>query len=76
MDIHLEDRLNHLLFSLLQLNFFLPALVFFHTGISLEKKPDKNNKTNKQINKTKKPQTETTKASKWDFTVLNSQQNV
>lgn len=64
MDIHHEGRLNHLLFSHVQLNFFLPALVFFHMGISLEKKENKTPKSN------------TTKGSKWDFIVLNSQQNV
>lgn len=64
MDIHQEGRLNHLLFSHVQLNFFLPALVFFHMGILLEKK------------KTKKPKSKTTKGSKWDFILLNSQQNV
>lgn len=60
MDIHLEDRLNHLLFSLVQLHFSLPALVFFHMGISLKKKEKK----------------KTPKASKCDFIALNSQQNV
>lgn len=35
MDIHLEDRLNHLLFSLVLLHFFWPELVFFHMGIAL-----------------------------------------
>lgn len=49
MDIHLEDRSNHLLFSHVQLNFFLPELVFFHMGISLgkKKKEDNNNNTPK-----------------------------
>lgn len=64
MDIHLEDRLNHLLFSNVRLKLFLPALVFFRMGISLEKK-------NEQTTKPK-----TTKGSKWDLIVLKAQQNV
>jgi len=60
MDIHLEDRLNHLLFFPVQLHFFWPALVFFHMDISLKKKKKK----------------KTPKGSKCDFIALNSQQNV
>lgn len=48
MDIHLEDRWNHLLFFHVQLNFFLPTRVFFHMGISLRKKKTRNQNPKQQ----------------------------
>lgn len=73
MDIHLEDRSNHLLFSHVQLNFFLPELVFFHMGISLGKKKERRQQ---QQHPKKPPKPRAAKGSKWDLIVLDSQQNV